>query len=86
MNSLGNSRIIFPLFDELIFTDNPKFSGSMSILSTTPPLIVYLISNVPLSPASTGNSLVVSVITVILMYTQIAVSAILFSPYTVLTV
>ena len=69
MNSLGNSRIIFPLFDELIFTDNPKFSGSMSILSTNPPLIVYLISNVPLSPASTGNSLVVSVIC-ILMYTQ----------------
>ena len=41
MNSLGNSRIIFPLFDELIFTNNPKFSGSMSILSTVPPLMVY---------------------------------------------
>jgi hypothetical protein len=60
MDSLGNSRTIFPSLKELIFTSNPKFSGSISILSTVPPLMVYFTSNVPLFPASTG--MVVSII------------------------
>ena len=62
IDSLGNSRIIFPLSNELIFTNNPKFSDSTSMSSTVPPVMVYLISNVPVLPAFTSNSFVISII------------------------
>ena len=62
MYSLGNSRIIFPSFDELIFTNNPKFSASMSMLSTVPPLMYISHQMFHYSPASTGKSFVILII------------------------